>query len=560
MPRLILATFLLTCSAWLALGQTSEPRPTFDAADVHVSAKATNPFPRTGPAHGGRYELKNVTMVDLVRIAYGYDNDKVLGGPNWLEMDRFDLTGKVSADSTAETHKLMLQSLLEDRFKLVVRKETKPLPSYALASGKKPQLKEATGQEEAGCRPQSSGGMPGEGGTVRFMMSTNSGPPVTFNLGPGMTVQYQCRNMTMEAFVSNLRSMIGTSLGSAAIVDETGLKGPWNFDLKYSMQMMGMLTNDTGERISLASAIDKQLGLKLEERQTPTPVIVVEKVNQKPSDNPAGTAEALPPIPVPTEFEVATVKLNDGSVRMPRFQMQPGGRLLVEGMPLRFIVNRAFNVNNNDRVVGLPAFVDTDRYDITAKAPGVSAGPVDMEAMAPLLLSLLVDRFKMKYHTEDRPMTAYSLVAAKPKMKKADPASRTFCKNIQAAPGAPPGSRSLQCQNATMAQVAERLQNLSPELNWPVADATELEGGWDFTLTFSMRMMAMGIGGMPMPGGGGRGGDAGGPGSMPSASEPSGGYTIFEAIEKQLGLKLEKQKRPQPVFIIDHFESKPTEN
>src|SRR5262249_30242272 len=101
----------------------------------------------------------------------------------------------------------------------------------------------------------------------------------------------------------------------------------------------------------------------------------------------------------------------------------------------------------------------------------------------------------------------------------------------------------------------------SPELNSPVNDATGIEGGWDFTLTFSMRpMIAMGMGpGMAM--GGGRGGETGGAGgAMPSASEPTGGDTNFEAIGKPRGLKLEKQKRPLPVFVVDHFEPKPTEN
>jgi uncharacterized protein (TIGR03435 family) len=569
MKRLIAGTILIMCVGRLTFGQSAEPRPAFEAADIHSSAKSQNPFPRTGPVHGGRYEVKTATMVDLIRFAYGFDTDKILGGPNWLEMDRFDVIAKVPAGSTPEDHKLMLQALLEDRFKLVVHKESKPLPSYALTPGKKPQLKEAAGTEDSGCKPQSPSGTPAEGG-VRLMMSSNSGgAPMTFNLGPGMTIQYNCRNMTMAAFAAGLRSMMGAgaSLGSNPVLDETGLKGAWNFDLKYSMSFMGpMMMGENSERISLAAAIDKQMGLKLEERQIPTPVIVVDSVNRKPSENPPGTAEVLPPLPVATEFEVATIKQVDPGtgMRMMRMQMQPGGRFVAEGMPLHIILNRAFNTNNNEYLAGLPAFVDSDRYDITAKAPAgaASAGPVDMEAMAPLLLSLLVDRFKLKYHTEDRQVSAYSLVASKPKMKKADPASRTYCRNANAPAGAPPGSRLLTCQNITMAQFAERLQGMTPELGWPVPDATELEGGWDFNLTFSMRPMMMGMPGMPM--GGGRGGEGGGGGGaagvLPSASEPSGGYTLFEAIEKQLGLKLEKQKRTMPVVVVDHIEQKPTEN
>jgi uncharacterized protein (TIGR03435 family) len=296
----------------------------------------------------------------------------------------------------------------------------------------------------------------------------------------------------------------------------------------------------------------------LEQRQVPTPVIVVDSVNQTPTANPPEVAEALPPIPAPTEFEVASVKPTPAGESMGHFQLQTGGRLDVKAMPMRFLISRAFAtgmVTNSDQVTGLPGWADTERFDIIAKAP--SAGPsspaLDYETVGPLLRALLVDRFKLKYHTEERPVSAYSLVSAKPKMKKADPASRTSCKFANAAPGTPPGSRTLTCQNMTMAQFAERLQNMSQELSWPVQDSTGIEGGWDFSLTYSTAAM------MPMMAG--RGGDAAAAaGTAPAASDPNGGYTIFQALEKQLGLKLEMQKRPMPVIVIDHLEQKPTEN
>jgi uncharacterized protein (TIGR03435 family) len=451
----------------------------------------------------------------------------------------------------------MLQSTLEDRFKLVFHKDTRALPTYALTVGKKPQLKEASGEEETGCRPSSAApaGAPAEGRIQLMMANPNGGAATTLVLGPGMTVQYNCRNITMEAFAAGLRGMIGANVGTNNVLDETGLKGNWNFDLKYSMNLNGLPGDQAGDRISIFGAVEK-LGLKLEEKQVPTPVLVVDKVNQKPSPNPPDVAEALPPIPVPTEFEVASIKPSDPGGRGGRFQMQPGGRLVSENMPLRFLVNRAFNTNNGDQVVGLPPSAATDRYDIAAKVPpgGPTVGPMDNDAIAPLILSLLKDRFKMTYHTEDRPLAAYSLVSGKPKMKKADPESRTYCRNTNAPVGAPPGTRLLKCQNITMAQFAERLQNMSPELNWPVVDATGIEGGWDFSLMFSMR-------GMAMPGPRRGGGDGEQPGAaLPTASDPNDGYTLFEAMEKELGLKLEKQKRSLPVFVIDHIEQKPTEN
>jgi uncharacterized protein (TIGR03435 family) len=550
MTKRTLGTILAACAGWLAFGQTGEPLPNFEAADLHPSAKSVNAFARPSPVRNGRYEIKNATMVDLVRIAYGFDADKIVGGPNWLELDRFDLAAKVPANTTPETQKQMMQALLEDRFHLAVKKETRPLPTFALTVGKKPQLKEAEGTEDAGCHPKASSGAPGPGGVI-FSMSDSSGKSTTIALGPGMTIQMMCRNMTMERFAGSLRGMIGANLGANPIRDETGLKGAFNFDLSYSMQMIGPMASDTGERISINTALEKQLGLKLEERQVPTPVLVVESVDRKPSDNPPGTAEALPPVAMPTEFEVASVKPTDPNMRMGRYQIQPGGRVVIEGMMLRFLLGRAFNTFNNDAIAGVPAFADGDRYDITAKAGG-GIGPADMEATAPMMLNLLKDRFKLQYHTEDRPVQAYSLVAAKPKLKKADPNSRIYCRNTNAPPGAPPGTRVLTCQNVTMALFAERLQNAAPDLSWPVRDATNLEGGWDLSVSFNPRPMM----GMRQPSGDPNAANA----PVPTASDPSGIYTIFEALEKQLGLKLEKEKRSLPVIVIDHLEQKPTEN
>lgn len=314
---------------------------------------------------------------------------------------------------------------------------------------------------------------------------------------------------------------------------------------------------DASERIPMTEAVDKQLGLKLEERQIPTAVVVVDSVLRTPTSNAPDVAEALPPIALPTEFEVASVKMADPTARSSRFQTPPG-RFVSEGMPLGFLIQRAFNTTNAEQIAGLPPFAQTARYDITAKVPTDGpAGPTDPEAIAPMLLSLLKGRFKLAYHTEERPVTAYSLVQANPKMKKADLASRTWCKTPPPSPATPPGSRVLTCQNVTMGQFADRLQGLARELVWPVADATGLEGNWDFTLTFSVVSPLAAMAGAAA--GAGRGGPPGF-GDVPGAADPTGVITIFDAIERQLGLKLERQKRAMPVYVIDHLEQKPTEN
>lgn len=534
-------------------GQSPENAPKFEAADVHAAAKVRQEFMRTAPVRNGRYEIRNGTMLDLIRLAWNFDPERILGGPNWLELDRFDVAGKVPPDSTVETQRLMLQSLLKDRFKLVAHEETKAIPTWVLAAGKKPQMKEADGSGESGCKAQ-TGGAPQEGAGRLVMMNPN-GTTTTITLGPGATIHYECRNITMAQFASELRTMIFAQINSD-VVDQTGIKGKWNFDLKWSTPLPGPMAN-AAERISLAEAVEKQLGLKLEQTPVPKAVLVVESVERKPSDNPPGVNEVLPVIAPPTQFEVADVKLAAAANGFPgpfNFSMQPGGRFVAEAMPMRFLLSRAFNINNNDSIVGIPGWVDSVRVSITAKVAGeLPPGPVmDPDIVAPLLRSLLEERFGLVSHTEQRPGTAYKLVAAKPKLKKADPSSRIYCRRSQPGPNARPGEQALTCQNTSMAYFADRLQNPGTGISGPVEDATGLEGGWDFTLSFN-----------PLPqmllNGPGRGGDAG-PGDAPIASDPGGGYTIFESIEKQLGLKLEAQKRPVPVIVIDKLNQTPTEN
>src|SRR5215469_2054424 len=272
-----------------AFGQSASPK--FEIADVHVSPKATNAFVRNGPVRNGRYEIRQATMVDLIRIAYGVDNDKILGGPNWLELDRFDVIAKVPPDSTAEMQKQMLQALLEDRLELKTHKETKPLPAYVLTAGKAPKLRGSDGSGESGCKMQSASGPPREG-EQRLTMMNADGSQTAIAIGPGAMVHFVCRNMTMAAFAAGLRGMLGAQLGANGVSDETGLKGSWSFDVKWSLPLLPF-AGDAADRVTVFDALEKQLGLKLEQRQIPTPVLMVDKANRMPSANSPEVAEAL---------------------------------------------------------------------------------------------------------------------------------------------------------------------------------------------------------------------------------------------------------------------------
>lgn len=534
----------------------------FEIADVHVSPnQVSNRLRRASGTHGSRYEVDGYSLVDLIRAAYGFAPDKVVGGPSWVEMTRYDVLAKIPPDSNADGVKQMLQALLAERFGLKVHEDTRPVPVWALTAGKKPSLKEGDGTGDTGCKAQGSananvpppppppgGGSAGAVNVISTVTINTNGNATTLHIGPDGQVSYSCRNVSMPAFAQTLRTFVGANLGGNPITDETGLKGVWNFDVHYTFSLLALSGADQGDRLTLPAALEKQLGLKLEQHEAPAKVLVIDGANEKPSPNPPGIADALAAIALPTSFEVASVKLAEAQAGPAaiRMQMSPGGRYTIDRAPLNLIVLRAFNIlNNREALQGGPDF-GPDRFDISAKVtlpPGVDGN--DPELQATLLRNLLVDRFGMKYHTEDRQVTAYALAAGKPKMKKSDPSSRARCTQGNAMTGAAPGTRSMICQNVTMAQFALQLQGANQDVVWPVEDQTKLEGGYDFTLTYAAFTLPAGMGRAP--------GDA-------QASDPSGSYTLLEAVEKQLGLKLEKVKRTEKVIVIDHLDTKPTEN
>ena len=115
-------------------------------------------------------------------------------------------------------------------------------------------------------------------------------------------------------------------------VDETELKGAWDFDLKFTPRGMVTPTGPIPGSLSLFDAVDRQLGLRLDPVEVPMPVIVVDSVNRKPTDNVPGI-EKLVPV-VPTEFEVADLKPSAPNAQI-RGGLQPGGRIDLQGLTLK---------------------------------------------------------------------------------------------------------------------------------------------------------------------------------------------------------------------------------
>jgi uncharacterized protein (TIGR03435 family) len=138
----------------------------------------------------------------------------------------------------------------------------------------------------------------------------------------------------------------------------------------------------------------------------------------------------------PKEFDVAAVKASDPAGRGIRLQTKPGGGVDFSGIPLQMLIAQAYQLQNQQMIIP-PNLQDAvqKRYDIVAKPP--SSGPVsapsggpamaspdDNDAAWAMMRALLADRFKLVVHKEERQLTAYKLIALKPKMKKADPSEK----------------------------------------------------------------------------------------------------------------------------------------
>lgn len=531
--RTVLAVFSLL--SLTSLAQPPAVSKSFLVADVHPSPFTSNPFMHGNSIQGGRYFLTQATMVDLISTAYGVDAVNVQGGPTWLERDRYDIRAKVPPGTTPADVKLMLRSLLAERFHLVVKSGTAPMPTYILSTGGgKPKMTESEGAGDGSCMP-----LP---------------PPQNQPPGAPSYITVNCKNLTMAALAETLHDFAGGYLDQP-VVDQTNLTGKWDFTIKWTGR--NELEKQGADGISIFAAVDKQLGLKLELKTASRPVFQVASVDETPTPNQANLAEVLPELPA-APFEVAVIKPSMPDEK--GYGRITGDQIETRAIPLMFLINFGWGLNPGDKesIANAPKWLGDAKFDILAKAGAnvrvdkfSSGNLINFEDLRSMLRAMISERFQMKWHMEDRPVTAYTLVAANPRLKPTlDPTERTKCKEGPGPDGKDPRitnpvlNRLITCQNMTVAQIGDELQHVANGYIYnTVVDGTGLKGSYDFTLSFSSADKVL-----PPTG------------DAANNADPNGALSIFDAVNKQLGLKLEKTKRPYPVLVIDHIEETPTEN
>jgi uncharacterized protein (TIGR03435 family) len=306
------------------------------------------------------------------------------------------------------------------------------------------------------------------------------------------------------------------------------------------------------EPVALKLDLRKKLLLVVAGAMAAAGPVVFGLIQQPQSQPGSGVTSAAPKVPT---FEVASVKPDKSGTGMTMLRTTPVG-FSASNIPLKALIQQAYGVEDN-QILGAPSWVGSERYDIEAK---VSSSDTDeLHDLSPdqrrlMLQPLLADRFQLKVHTEVRELPVLALVIAKggPKLHEAKPGD-TYANGIkgfdgQGGPGLMRmGPGQLTAQGLPMSSVA---QLLSQQLGRTVQDKTGLTGKYDFTLQWTPDRDAS-----PMF----KGPEAGPQGLGATTSTESAGPSVFTAIQEQLGLKLESQKGPVEVLIIDHVET-PSEN
>jgi bla regulator protein blaR1 len=278
--------------------------------------------------------------------------------------------------------------------------------------------------------------------------------------------------------------------------------------------------------------------------------------------------------PQDPQFEVASIKPNKSGDGRVMLGVQPGGRFTATNVTLRMMIRNAYQLQDF-QITGGPSWIAEERFDIVAKAEtsdtmgdpfrGEQNGQPSRGQL--MIRALLAERFKLVVHNETKEMPIYGLVVARsdgklgPQLKPSEvdcaaqmAAGRGRGRGMPPPPGPPPpagtpmqcgiriGPGNMAVGGSPMTQVANSLSMFAGRI---VVDKTGLAGNYDFTLMWTPDQM---------PGGGQR---------PPGAPEPPpidpNGPSLFTAVQEQLGLKLDSQRGPVAVLVIDRAE-RPTEN
>ena len=270
-----------------AQGQASDRRPRFEVASVKQNL--SNDRRSFAAQPGGRLVVTNFALKDLIAAAYGMADMQALVaeriiGPEWIATERYNIDAKASAEfkfapgGPPQEAILMLRSLLEDRFKLVARREKRELPIFELVVARKDgTLGPGLHKSKIDCDALFAGAT-----APPAPSAPNEPPPCRIIGGPARSI---AAGVTMQQLAANLTNHL-----QRFVVDKTGLTERYDFNLGWTPEKLPTGTPPPGvppvdpNGPPLVTALQEQLGLKVEAAKGPVDVLVIDSVEHPTPD------------------------------------------------------------------------------------------------------------------------------------------------------------------------------------------------------------------------------------------------------------------------------------
>ena len=252
------------------LSAQSAPSPTFDVVSVKRN-RTGDQNSSTRPRPGGGVQITNNTLRQMIRNAYQREDYLIIGGPSWVDSDRFDVVATgVGPDVGFEVLQRRMQAMLSDRFRLAVRDEIRQLPVYELSRRNADRLGAQIRQSQIDCRPTTTAATAKPTPVVPPGAPAGEPPVCGIRRRPGILV---AGGAPLDEVLRALSGLIGQT-----IVDRTGISGPVDVALIWEADLAA------GQGVSLFAAVQEQLGLRLEPTRGPVNVLVIDRA-ELPTEN-----------------------------------------------------------------------------------------------------------------------------------------------------------------------------------------------------------------------------------------------------------------------------------
>jgi uncharacterized protein (TIGR03435 family) len=262
------ASALLALLAPVVAQTTTEDRPRFEAASVKPSASTDPGIGGTG-GRAGRFDRRNAPALFYVEQAFGLPSTRIVGAPDWLRQERFDVVATYD-QALGKAVPQMLQRLLEERFRLVSRREGRQVPVYELVRVRE------DGVLGPGLRPTSAECLP----------ATGQPSPCRMRIAPGL---FEGVGVAWQAVPINI------GVWDRPVVDRTGLSGLFDMKLEWlpdpglagapdAAARAAAAAADPAGRVSIFTALQEQLGLRLQPARVPLDVLVIERIERPTPD------------------------------------------------------------------------------------------------------------------------------------------------------------------------------------------------------------------------------------------------------------------------------------